>query len=459
MAGRVRQPIDIGALERWISKNVPQIEAPLDVKQVCRHRLPPTHPSSTLTNFTLLQFGFGQSNPTYQLTASDGRRYVLRKKPPGRLVSKTAHKVEREYRIIHALAKTDVPVPKAYCLCEDPSVIGTPFYIMEFLDGRIFEDPVIPNVLPDHRRAIWADAVRTLAKLHRIDPRSVGLENFGKPTGFYSRQVATWRAVCDAQAAVRDVDTREAVGPLPHFAELMAFFADESQQPADRGTLIHGDFKIDNLVFHKTEPRVIGILEYAPPPLSLLFKPPIPHILTCMFNSWEMSTIGHPLSDISNLLTPYFTTRLDPRRSVNVHPGFLPRATRGLPTPDEITTLYFSVASSAPPNTTSSLELTLSNNNTGLSVGGEGGEARDTKRELQWAQAFNIFRLAAICQGIAARQAGRQASSEQARRYGDARGPLAEFAWELVQSARADGGGNGGSSGGAGKGRGQGPRL
>ncbi|KAL2166375.1 hypothetical protein VTG60DRAFT_2885 [Thermothelomyces hinnuleus] len=239
MAGRVRQPIDTRALEKWISQNVPQIEVPLDVKQ----------------------FGFGQSNPTYQLTAADGTRYVLRKKPPGPLVSKTAHKVEREYRIIHALEKTDVPVPKAYCLCEDESVIGTPFYIMEFLDGRIFEDPVIPSVLPDHRRAIWADAVRTLAKLHRIDPRSVGLENFGKPTGFYTRQVKTWRAVCDAQAAVRDVETREAVGQLPHFAELMEFFADERQQPADRGTLIHGDFKIDNLVFHKTEPRVIGILE------------------------------------------------------------------------------------------------------------------------------------------------------------------------------------------------------
>ncbi|KAK4154669.1 kinase-like domain-containing protein [Chaetomidium leptoderma] len=405
MAGRVRQPIDIGALETWISRNVPRIEVPLDVQQ----------------------FGFGQSNPTYQLTAADGHRYVLRKKPPGRLVSKTAHKVEREYRIIHALAKTDVPVPKAYCLCEDSSVLGTPFYIMEFLDGRIFEDPIIPSVLPDHRRAIWADAVRTLAKLHRIDPRAVGLEAFGKPTGFYTRQVATWRSVCDAQAAVCDVETREAVGPLPYFSDLMAFFADEAQQPADRGTLIHGDFKIDNLVFHKTEPRVIGILD------------------------WEMSTTGHPLSDISNLLTPYFTARLDPRRSVNVHPGFLPRATRGLPMPDDITTLYFSVVSSS--SSSSSVELTLLHNNNGQ--GGEKGgwEPRDRNRELQWAQAFNIFRLAAICQGIAARQAGRQASSEQARRYGDARGPLAEFAWELVQSARSSPGGSGSG------GRGGGSRL
>lgn len=131
-----------------------------------------------------------------------------------------------------------------------------------------------------------------------------------------------------------------------------------------------------------------------------------------------MSTVGHPLSDLSNLLTPYFTAKLDPAKSVNVHPGFKPRATRGLPTPEEVTRLYFSVTE---PGTKSTLELSLAQDH-----------VVQRKRELQWAQAFNIFRLAAICQGIAARQAGRQASSEKARRYGDARDPLADFAWELV---------------------------
>jgi aminoglycoside phosphotransferase (APT) family kinase protein len=147
--------------------------------------------------------------------------------------------------------------------------------------------------------------------------------------------------------------------------------------------------------------------------------------------SWEMSTIGHPLSDISNLLTPYFTARLDPRKSMNVHPGFKPRATRGLPTPDEITRLYFSIAAPTPraSGSSSSLELSLSDQD----------QERERARELQWAQAFNIFRLSAICQGIAARQAGRQASSEKARRYGDERGPLANFAWELMRSAKASG--------------------
>ncbi|KAK0718783.1 kinase-like domain-containing protein [Apiosordaria backusii] len=383
MAGRVRHPIDIRSLERWLNKTVPEIETPLEVHQ----------------------FGFGQSNPTYQLTTPSGDRYVLRKKPPGKLVSKTAHKVEREYRIIAALSTTDVPVPKAYCLCEDDSVIGTPFYIMEFLDGRIFEDPVIPNVLPDHRRAIWADAVRTLAKLHRVDPKSVGLEEFGRHTGFYNRQIETWKQICAAQAAVEDVDTKEQVGQLPFFEELMGFFSDEKGQPGDRGTLIHGDFKIDNLVFHKTEPRVIGILD------------------------WEMSTIGHPLSDFANLLTPYYTAFLDPARSTHLHPGFLPRATRGLPTREELTELYFSVLEPEAKNNEKSTSLELS-------LRDAEAVAETRRRELQWAQAFSIFRLAAICQGIAARLARRQASSEQAKRHGDARTLFAEFAWELAQSSK-----------------------
>lgn len=240
MAGRIRQPIDTASLERYITANVPEIQVPLDIKQ----------------------FGFGQSNPTYQLTSiPTGRRYVLRKKPPGKLVSKTAHKVEREHRIIAALGGSAVPVPKAYILCEDDSVIGTPFYIMSFLDGRIIEDPAMPGVSATERRALWSEAVKTLALLHSVDPDTVGLGNFGKRNGFYNRQIQTWRTICAAQASTKDVETGEAVGVLPHFEDIMKFFADEKRQPVDRGTLIHGDYKIDNLVFHKTEPRVIGILE------------------------------------------------------------------------------------------------------------------------------------------------------------------------------------------------------
>lgn len=152
-------------------------------------------------------------------------------------------------------------MPKAYILCEDDSVIGTPFYIMEFLDGRIFEDFSMPGVGAEERTALWKAAIETLARFHKVDFRKVGLESFGKHSGFYNRQVQTWTTICQMQAQAVDVESREPVGQLPHFEEIMSFFSDENLQPKDRATLVHGDFKIDNVIFHKTEPRIIGILE------------------------------------------------------------------------------------------------------------------------------------------------------------------------------------------------------
>ncbi|KAJ6000406.1 hypothetical protein N7481_000815 [Penicillium waksmanii] len=246
MAGEVRQPIDIPSLERYIDQNVPALKTPLDVKQ----------------------FGFGQSNPTYQLTTADGKKFVLRKKPP--------RQAAREYKIIRSLGDTDVPVPDALCLCEDNDVIGTPFYIMSFLDGRHFTDPAMLG---------WKSAIQTLAKFHRVVPKSIGLEKFGKPSGFYDRQIATFTTISRAQAQVLDVDSKEPVGELPHFEDMVRFFSEKSSQPRDRGTLVHGDYKIDNLIFHHTEPRVIGILD------------------------WEMATVGHPLSDFCNVTSPYILRR------------------------------------------------------------------------------------------------------------------------------------------------------
>ncbi|RDL34513.1 putative acyl-CoA dehydrogenase family member 10 [Venustampulla echinocandica] len=356
MAGAVRQPIDIQSLERYITKNVPEIKVPIDIKQ----------------------FGFGQSNPTYQLTASDGMKYVLRKKPPGKLVSKTAHKVEREYRVIHALEKTDVPVPKTYILCEDDSVVGTPFYIMEFLDGRIIEDPTMPDVTPAERTEMWHDAIRTLAKLHRINPKDVGLESFGKPSGFYDRQIKTFTTISKAQAEGVDIETKEIVGQIPHIDEILAFFSSRRSQPKDRGTPIHGDYKIDNLVFHKTEPRVIGILD------------------------WEMSTIGHPLSDLVNLITPY---NLQGESDLDHAPRFQVGEVQGLPRIDQLISWYAGIA------------------------------GWDPEPDLKWGVAFGFFRATCIFQGIAARYAARQASSAKAKEVGEQRHPMGALAWRSVQKA------------------------
>ncbi|RYP12285.1 hypothetical protein DL767_011364 [Monosporascus sp. MG133] len=373
MAGPVRDPIDVKALERYISEHVPEIEVPLDVKQ----------------------FGFGQSNPTYQLTSSaTGRRYVLRKKPPGKLLSKAAHKVEREHRVIAALhgGRTGVPVPRPYCLCEDPAVLGTPFYVMEFVGGRIIEDPLMRGeaASPAERAALWRAAVETLARLHAVDGAGVGLGAFGGGggRGFYARQLATWRRICEAQARAVDADTGRAVGHVPHFEELLAFFGDPrapGRPRDDRVALVHGDYKIDNLVFDAAGPRVVGILD------------------------WEMSTLGHPLSDLANLLHPLYGTgpgvvvAASPSR-----PATTASAEEGLPDPETVVSWYRDVA------------------------------GWDPAPEMAWALAFSVFRLAAICQGIAARVAPRQASSESARRHAEAMGTLAETAWAMVQKAKAD---------------------
>ncbi|KAK3719062.1 hypothetical protein LTR37_004626 [Vermiconidia calcicola] len=363
MAGRIRQEINLDNLDKYIRDNVPEIKCPIEVKQ----------------------FGYGQSNPTYQLTASDGKKYVMRKKPPGRILSKTAHQVDREYHIIHAMStKTDVPVPKAFCLCEDPSVIGTSFYIMSFLDGRIFEDPALPGVSPEHRYEMWKSIATTLGKYHRVKPADVGMEGFGRPSGFYNRQLKTFARLSVDQAETVDVESKVPVGMIPHYDEMVEFFGQAETQPRDRSTFVHGDYKVDNVVFHKTEPRVVGILD------------------------WEMATIGHPLSDLTNLIAPFTTSTnskavLAGRRNL----AFLDDATEGLPTKNQVIAWYESTA--------------------GYTV---------ERKELTWAEAFGIYRGAVIMQGIAARYAQRQASSEKAMDYGGAMRPQAEMAWDFVREVK-----------------------
>jgi len=207
------------------------------------------------------QFQGGASNPTFLLTRADGRHYVLRKKPPGQLLS-SAHQVDREYRAMKAL-EDHIPVPRMRALCEDPEVIGTSFYVMDYLEGRIFRDATLPDQTPAERAAIYDDLNATLAKLHGVDFEAVGLGDYGKAGNYFERQVARWtRQYRDAES--------ESIPAMDALIERLP-----ARIPADQSVSIaHGDYRLENVMFHPTEPRIIAVLD------------------------WELSTIGHPLADL-----------------------------------------------------------------------------------------------------------------------------------------------------------------
>ncbi|KAF9102658.1 hypothetical protein BGX27_010920 [Mortierella sp. AM989] len=307
------------------------------------------------------QFKLGQSNPTYLLADANGKRYVLRKKPAGALMSSTAHAVEREFRILKALGeKSNVPVPKVYTLCEDSSVIGTPFYVMEFLEGRIFSDITLKKLPFEERRHCWISAIDTLAKLHKVDYVSIGLESYGKPSGFYSRQITSLSKVSAVQAATKSAEGVE-VGPIAGIDELTSWL--KKYEVKDSTSIVHGDYKIDNLVFHPTEPRVIGILD------------------------WELSTIGHPYSDLANLVNPYYIPHGD---SNNPFGGLKGIPDKDLPIPpvNQLLERYCQQTSRPFPI-----------------------------ENWMFCIAFSFFRLSVILHGIKARVARGQASSAEATFY------------------------------------------
>lgn len=296
---------------------------------------------------TVRKFSGGQSNPTYLLEAASGR-YVLRRKPPGVLL-KSAHAVDREFRVMAALAGSPVPVPRVHCLCEDESRLGSSFFVMDFLDGRILWDPALPDVPRAERAPHYAEAARVLAALAGLDVAAVGLADFGKPGHYVERQVSRWIR------QYRDTETQ----PVPAMERLIAALSGWS--PPESGVaLVHGDFRIDNMVFAPSAARAIGVLD------------------------WELSTLGVPGVDVS-----YFCTMLRlPREGLVQGLGTLDRAQLGLPDEGAFLDAYRTAGGPMPP-----------------------GEWR------MWL-AFHAFRFAAILQGVAKRAETGNASSADASRAG-----------------------------------------
>jgi aminoglycoside phosphotransferase (APT) family kinase protein len=338
--GEVREPhrFDVARLEDYLAEHLEGFRRPLEVRQ----------------------FKGGQSNPTYELV-TPGARYVMRRKPPGKLLP-SAHAVDREYRVIHALNATDVPVPRAHLLCEDPDVIGTPFYVMERVEGRVLWDPLLPGLAPDERRAVHESLFEALARLHRVDFEAIGLGDFGRPGNYFARQIHRW------SKQYRASETEA----IPDMERLMEWLPDNI--PADDSvTLVHGDFKLDNTIVHPTEPRVIAILD------------------------WELSTIGHPLSDLSYPLS----SRSVPGNALEDLDDAALRKL-GIPTVDDTVALYCRHS------------------------------GRSGVEHLDFYFAFNLFRSAAIYQGILGRV--RDGTAASANVLGSGRvAPIAQRAMEFAR--------------------------
>ena len=334
-----RHRFDVGRLAYYLRGRIPEFSGSIEVRQ----------------------FKGGQSNPTY-LVAAGGRNYVLRRKPPGQLLP-SAHAVDREYRVMTALAGTDVPVPRTWCLCEDPAVIGTAFFVMDCVEGRVFWDPSLPELANAERSALWNEINRVIAALHRIDYRAIGLETYGRPGSYIARQIERWTKQYRASETERIEAMDNLIAWLPQHIP-----------PGEETTIVHGDYRIDNLIFHPHEPRVLAVLD------------------------WELSTLGHPLADFAYHLMAW---RLGPGQFRGMHGIDL--AALGIPLEQEYVAWY--------------CERTQ----------------RDSVGDIDFYLAYNMFRLAAILQGIAKRALDGTASNAQAIETGKRARPTGEAGWALAE--------------------------
>ncbi len=335
---RENHRFDEPALEEWLGVHVEGFRGPLAVRQ----------------------FRGGQSNPTFWLGAPSGE-YVLRKKPPGELLP-SAHAVDREHRVMEALAGTDVPVARMLALCEDAGVIGTVFFVMEHVRGRIFWNVQLPECEPAERRAIYDELARVLAAIHRVDVDAVGLSDYGKRGRYVERQVERWSAQYRKSETDRIEPMEKLIAWLP-----------EHVPAHDETTLVHGDYRLDNIIFHPTEPRALAVID------------------------WELSTLGHPLADLAYTCMLYDVAM--PRLGGLLGVDF--EAT-GIPTEPAFVARY--------------RELT----------------GRTEVPDFPYFKAFGLFRLAAIAQGVYKRAIQGNASSEDAMMYGAAVQHLAQLGCGLV---------------------------
>ncbi|MFN2645423.1 MAG: phosphotransferase family protein [Burkholderiales bacterium] len=310
------------------------------------------------------QFKGGQSNPTYRLTAADGRKCVLRRKPPGKLLP-SAHAVDREYRVIAALHPAGFPVARPLLLCDDESVIGTAFYVMDYVEGRVLWDQSLPGMTKAERFAIWDELNRVIADLHSFDYRALGLEAFGKPGNYIARQVARWSKQYQASETE----------PIRAMHDLIAWLP-ANIPPETETTVVHGDYRLDNVIFHPSEPKILAVLD------------------------WELSTLGDPLADFAYHCMSW---HIPPGQFRGI--GGLDLAGLGIPSEREYIGMY----------------------------------CKRTRREgidashWDFYMAYNLFRIAAILQGIAKRVVDGTAASEHARDAGSRARPMAELGWQQVE--------------------------
>jgi aminoglycoside phosphotransferase (APT) family kinase protein len=339
----VREPhrFEEARLAAWLEAHVPDCRGPLVVEQ----------------------FKGGQSNPTYRLTLAGGRRLVLRRKPPGKLLP-SAHAVDREYRIITALADTDVPVARTHGLCLDETVVGTPFYVMDYVEGRVFWEPTLPTLPRPERRAIYDALNDVIARLHRVDYTAIGLADYGRPGNYVARQIDRWTRQYRASETERIEAMDRLIDWLPRHV------------PAEDETgIVHGDYRLDNVIFHPSEPRILAVLD------------------------WELSTLGSPLGDFAYHMMAWRLGEAAYRGLAGQNLEAL-----GIPVEAAYQALYC---------------------------------ARTGRADLphwDFYLAYNMFRLAAILQGIMGRVVEGTAANARARETGARARAIAEAGWRQAEA-------------------------